>query len=421
MRQHFVSAAVTLFDRLAALRDQAHSSAAQGQSQAARLTLEQMEDRWVPSILTAPSVPESQSTSDPVAVITDTPPVGGDATPPPPVIGTDPAGTDPNSLLKSGDGTVFMGMFDVPGVLNAEAGSVALSTAANTNITLVANPTISAGELYRLEIAVGDGQFTFAPVNGVQLYASPTPTPGPAVGAPSTVVLTGTISALNAALATGVYTAATVPVAETDTISLRLSGLGERVDATTGASLQVVDHIWAAAVAVKRDKPTGPAPTPGQTQTLQGSGDFAIPRNSFVGVTDKTVRGDSSWLWIAKPSSATQESGITSWDDLITKMEASKPEGGYSALVISGHGSGTGGVQASGGSLDGANLTQAQADKLKALLKDGAPVVLFACCQGNNAGCQTLADKLGHPVIGNKDSVNQGNSGDGDWVRFNPK
>jgi hypothetical protein len=122
---------------------------------------------------------------------------------------------------------------------------------------------------------------------------------------------------------------------------------------------------------------------------------------------------------LAKPSSATQESGITSWDDLIAKMEANKPDGGYSALVLSGHGSG-GGVATLGGALNARSLTPAQADKLKAMLKDGAPVIVFACKQGANALCQDLANAVSHPVIGNTGDVNKGNSGEGHWVRFNP-
>lgn len=391
------------------------------------LQLETLDGRIVPSG-TPDFLPTDLSTAARSAVPTDTSnlfsaalPAGGDATYPPAVDGTSPDGADENSELKSGDGTVFAGMLDVPGVLVADAGSVALSAAAGTNISLVANPAISADALYRLEVTVGDGQLTFAPIDGVQLSAAPAPTTDTPVAAPSTVVLTGTVSALNAALATGVYTAVGVTDAGSDMISVRLSGPGERLDAATGAILEVVDHVWTAVVAVKDDKPIGPAPTPGQTQTLQGPGDFAIPRNSFVAISNKTVRGDSTWLWMAKPSSANQESGITSWDDLISKMEADMPSGGYSALVISGHGSGTGGVAVlGGGALDGASLTTAQADKLKALLKPGAPVILFACRQGNSIGSQTLADKLGHPVIGNTGDVNQGNSGEGDWVRFNP-
>ena len=35
-------------------------------------------------------------------------------------------------------------------------------------------------------------------------------------------------------------------------------------------------------------KPIGPVRTQGQNQVVQGSGSLAIPRNSFVGITDKT-------------------------------------------------------------------------------------------------------------------------------------
>ena len=255
----------------------------------------------------------------------------------------------------------------------------------------------------------------------MQLSTTPPPTTYPPDAIPTSVRLIGTISALNAALANSVYTAANNPNGvEQDTIQLRLSGLGERVGAT-GTTLGLENHVWVGAVGVKREKPTGPAPMAGETQTLQGAGSFAIPRNSFVGITDKTVSGDSFWLDTARPTlSSTQKSGITSWDDLITKMEAAKPEGGYGALVISGHGSG-GGAQASGGDLNASTLTQAQADKLKAMLKEGAPVILCSCKQGTYVtSCRSLARKFDRPVIANEGNVSRGNSGAGDWVRINP-
>jgi hypothetical protein len=342
-----------------------------------------------------------------------------------------PGAPSEGSEFKLNDGIAFKGMIDAPGALSTDSTqSVLLSTALGNHISLITNPLISSSEIYQLEIRVGDGQFTFSTLEGVQLTPITPVTPITArntldtvdTSVPSAVRLIGTASALNAALANSVYSASNNPngVAQ-DTIQLNLSGLGEKVVAETGATLGTENHTWQASISVKREKPVGPAPTPGQTQVVQGPGDFAIPRGSIIAITDNTARGDSWSLWWAKPSGVTQESGIKSWDDLITYLEANKPPGGYSALVISGHGSGDGGVQASGGALNGANLTAAQAAKIKALLKDGAPVILLACCQGNHAETQTMADKLGHPVIANKGDVNHGNTGAGDWVRFNPK
>ena len=174
----------------------------------------------------------------------------------------------------------------------------------------------------------------------------------------------------------------------------------------------------------KKDKGVKPAPAPGTAQVIGTWGFMSIPRNSFIGVSDQAPDGDNTYLFLAMPLDSTHRSDINSWEDLITRMEASKPTGGYNALVISGHGLDTGGVGASAGYLNLESLTAEQLARLKALLKDGAPVLLFGCYQANElsmAGNQDFADSLGHPVIGNKDQVGSGNFGFGDWVRFNPK
>jgi hypothetical protein len=88
------------------------------------------------------------------------------------------------------------------------------------------------------------------------------------------------------------------------------------------------------------------------------------------------------------------------------------------AIVINGHGMGA----ATGGDLNGNNLTKAQAAEINRVLAPDGKVIFSGCDAASgdtDQQCQDLADKIGHPVIANTAHVG-GMVGQGDWIQYDP-
>jgi RHS repeat-associated protein/PAS domain S-box-containing protein len=161
---------------------------------------------------------------------------------------------------------------------------------------------------------------------------------------------------------------------------------------------------------------------PGNNGTVfSGPGRLELPKGGHIFISPHTADWDGLALWWYKPSGMPRTPGITSWQAIVGALQGA-PAGSVGGIVISGHGSDTGGVSAgkSRRPIDANTLTEDQAAALTGALAEDAPVIILACGAGQH-DLQPLADKLNRPVIANTGTVNQGNNGNGNWVVWRPK
>ncbi|KAL3931688.1 MAG: hypothetical protein SGARI_004146 [Bacillariaceae sp.] len=122
-----------------------------------------------------------------------------------------------------------------------------------------------------------------------------------------------------------------------------------------------------------------------------------------------------------KDISADQKQDIKDEAPGVDKLEdKEKPVGD---IVIMGHGA-DGGVRTSGTDIDGENITDAQAQKIKDCLGTDSKIIFISCAQADeedNDNMQRLADKTMRTVVGNVKAVTADTDGDGDWLEFDPE
>jgi hypothetical protein len=183
---------------------------------------------------------------------------------------------------------------------------------------------------------------------------------------------------------------------------------------------EVPDRLMASVPDDLHKDEVNPGPGPVGGTQIAGPGSWPIPSGSIIFITNNTASGDSWWLWWVKPSGVPQIEGVGNWQDVVNGMQ-NAPAGGYSALVLSGHGN-NGGVSTQGGALNSGSLTAAEAAAIAGGLAPGAPIIILGCEQADHgAEMQALATATGHPVIGNTGLINSGNNGTGNWFQWNPK
>jgi hypothetical protein len=151
-----------------------------------------------------------------------------------------------------------------------------------------------------------------------------------------------------------------------------------------------------------------PIPTGGTTQIF---------------VTDNTVAFDDWHIWWDLGGCGIYNNGTQNWFD-VADVIGSVPAGTVDVIVLSGHGSFSGGVACQGGHMTVDTLTPTATTVLQGGLAPGGVVVILGCQQGtgNSAqGCQDLANTLGVPVIVNTGNVSSGTNGAGTWVQIDPE
>lgn len=165
-------------------------------------------------------------------------------------------------------------------------------------------------------------------------------------------------------------------------------------------------------------------PPPEKGTRISGPGRINLPVGTVVVITDRTADGDAEAIKKVTPDGTPISTGATGWDGVRGALGA-QPAGKVTALVISGHGNGTGGVTSSGGGLNPADTdaNRATIDAIKSQLAPGAPIIILGCNCGfdvNIANLQMLADATGHPVIVSTGDCG-GNETNGDWIRIDPR
>lgn len=159
---------------------------------------------------------------------------------------------------------------------------------------------------------------------------------------------------------------------------------------------------------------------------------IAIPPGSKIFASDSIPEDTARDVRSNTPDKAKVYENIDSWTDVIRVLD-SLPNGSVAALVITGHGSSSGGVATKGPSwLTGRSLTMAQAAIINKKLKAGAPIIFLGCGgdtddftspyrQETAAGLQKVANETKHPVIQNTQGVGWGVMGEGEWIRYQPE
>ena len=167
--------------------------------------------------------------------------------------------------------------------------------------------------------------------------------------------------------------------------------------------------------------PKGVGEAPDKGTKIQDSGLYDLTNNAVIFVSDKTADGDAGILQQnARNVPVSQD--VTSWDDLIQRLNELGANSKFTTIAISGHGSYGGVTTQQKDAMNVNSLTPAQAASIASHLKEGGKIVLLGCNCGDKFrqdGMQELAKLLNHPVVGNQSSVG-GNKGTGDWYQFNP-
>jgi hypothetical protein len=174
--------------------------------------------------------------------------------------------------------------------------------------------------------------------------------------------------------------------------------------------------------AVKKD--TSACKKGDNAKVIKPPGELDIKGSSCIFISDSTVEGDKMELMKDAPGVGVAE-GMTSWDDVIKKLEMKKDKPLKGDIVLSGHGTSGGGVAVKNGTpIDGESITQDEANRVKNCLAQGARIVITSCAQGDKdmeEGMQRLANLTMRSVVGNVKDVNDGANGKGDWVQYDPK
>ena len=159
---------------------------------------------------------------------------------------------------------------------------------------------------------------------------------------------------------------------------------------------------------------------------IGGPGRITYPKGSVVVVSANTPTDVADSKKVAPPGTPVI-SGARTWEDVRNAINA-QPAGSITALVLSGHGSINGGLGRPSEQvyLDVQRLVEdpVTIKAIKSQLAPGAPIIISACDQGGREYAdqmQRLADVTGHPVIVNTGATQDGNYGQGDWVRYDPK
>jgi hypothetical protein len=112
---------------------------------------------------------------------------------------------------------------------------------------------------------------------------------------------------------------------------------------------------------------------------------------------------------------------VSNWDEVIKHLSR-HADGSIAALVLSGHGSGEGGIATSNpfSHLSYVNLSPRHAAVIKAKLKPNAPILLLGCHTATSDNLIRMARMLNRKVIGNTGAVDTDNHGEGMWIEFPP-
>jgi RHS repeat-associated protein len=164
----------------------------------------------------------------------------------------------------------------------------------------------------------------------------------------------------------------------------------------------------------------GPPVNPGMR--IQGPGFLNRPSGRIVAfITADTADYDVLGLWFFTTSARDIWYNVTSWEQIGDTLEAQYDDHSLAGIILSGHGSGTGGAKTGGFKphLDAEHLTFKPALMISKKLKPGAPFMILACGQAKYPGPMTdLSGRVGRPVLGNTGDTQCGHYGTGDWKMF---